>query len=197
MVVREDTPDDKRLVAYLVARSGERLALDDIRAFARANLLDYMVPSTLLPMDALPLTPNGKTDRNALPDPARAPMPSSTPPLIAAPPPDDVERLIAGIWCDVLKVPTVGLRDNFFDLGGHSMLIVHVLNRLRTQLGPRLNKDIAMTDMFRFPTVQDLAKFIGGTPAASGVQNPAKDRAAQRLALRGARGPATAPQPPG
>ena len=197
VVVREDTPDDKRLVAYLVARPGERLALADIRAYARANLLDYMVPSTVVPMDALPLTPNGKTDRNALPDPSHVPVASLTAPPEATPQTSEVERLIAGIWCDVLKVPSVGLRENFFELGGHSMLIVHVLTRLRTQLGPRLNKDIALSDMFRFPTVESLAEFIGGTPAASGVQNPAKDRAAQRLALRGARGPATAPQRPG
>ena len=78
--------------------------------------------------------------------------------------------------------PTVGMDDNFFDLGGHSMLIVPVLNQRREKLGSPLPRDVSMTDLFRFPTVHALASFLRGAPAANGVRGQAQDRAAQRRA---------------
>ena len=88
-----------------------------------------------------------------------------------------------GFWCDVLNVPSVGLRENFFDLGGHSMLIVHVLNQLRACT----DKEIAMSDMFRHPTVQALADFIRAPRGPVVATGAGQDRASQRRALRGLR----------
>ena len=186
MTLREDAAEDKRLVAYLVANPGETLEIEALREHARVNLVEAMVPSTFVVMDALPLTPNGKTDRNALPHPSTVQSRRVDSLQTPAAQPDDFESTVARIWCDVLNVPSVGLRENFFDLGGHSMLIVHVLNQLRAHT----DKEIAMSDMFRHPTVQALADFIRaparpGTSIATG-----QDRASQRRALRGLRGTA-------
>ena len=187
VLVREDTPDDKRLIAYVVAQPGATVVVDDLATHLRASLADYMIPSAFVTMTVFPLTPNGKTDRNALP-PLRSPeRPAPPQRQRAGPVSDSVTALIAEIWCDVLKVPTVGMDDNFFDLGGHSMLIVHVLNQLREKLGSPLARDLSMTDLFRFPTVHGLASFLRGAPAANGVHGQAQDRAAQRRQLRGTR----------
>ena len=189
VLVREDTPDDKRLIAYVVAQPGATVVVDDLATHLRASLADYMIPSAFVTMTVFPLTPNGKTDRNALP--AASPSldrKATTPPVQrSSHVSDSVAALIAEIWCDVLKVPTVGMEDNFFDLGGHSMLIVHVLNQLREKLGSPPARDLSMTDLFRFPTVHGLASFLRGAPAANGVHGQAQDRAAQRRQLRGSR----------
>jgi hypothetical protein len=172
VVVREDSPGDRRLVAYVTPRPQASLTVDELRAGARGALTDFMVPSAFVVLPALPLTPNGKVDRKALPRPDEAARPE--------PPPasDDVEAIITAIWCEVLKVPRVGVRDNFFDLGGHSLLMVHVLNRLRERTG----KALGMTDMFRYPTVETLAAFLRGETGTghAGTLDRVKERAAQR-----------------
>ena len=137
---------DKRLVAYVVA-DGD---VTDLRAFARQKLPDYMVPSDLVTLDAIPLTSNGKIDSRALPSPVYA---STT-----AGPSSDVEKAIAAIWCDLLHRDAVAVDENFFDLGGHSLLLVHVHRALRERLG----SDLPLVELFRFPTVRALAQRLRG-----------------------------------
>jgi len=131
-------------------------------------------------MEALPVTVNGKVDRQALPDP-----PAARPDQAAGfvPPRTDRERALAAIWCDLLGRTDVGLFDNFFDLGGHSLLMV----RLQSAVRERLGRDLPVVDLFAHPTVSALAAALDEPAAAARVAGPAgvDDRAArQREALR-------------
>ena len=121
VVVRESTPGDKRLVAYLVARAGVRLPPEQLRIELARSLPEYMIPAAFVALPMLPLTNNGKLDKRALPAPGRADMSAGGNYL---PPRTDLERQVAQIWRDVLEVPTVGIRDSFFDLGGDSIRAV-------------------------------------------------------------------------
>jgi hypothetical protein len=176
-IVREESRDDKRLVAYLVARPGQTIVLESLRADLRAALPDYMMPAAFVILSSFPLTPNGKLDRNAL---AHVTAPAPAAPVAALPQNDNVEAVIAAIWCEALKLPKVSRRDNFFDLGGHSLLMVHVLNRLREAIP----KPISMTDMFRFPTVEALAGYLRASDEPAGATDNQLDRAQKRAALR-------------
>ncbi len=121
---------DVRLVAYVVTEAGTTVLGSEIRHALRTRLPDYMVPAIVLPISALPLTPNGKRDRAALPDPLSAPRESS---FVA--PRTEAERAVAGIWCELLGVERVGLLDNFFEIGGHSLLAIRATARVRQRLG--------------------------------------------------------------
>jgi acyl carrier protein len=127
----------------------------ELRDLLRQRLPEYMVPSTFVTLRELPLTPNAKVDRKALPAPEQA-EPERQEDFLA--PGSELEVSIARIWQEVLNLPRVGRRDNFFDLGGHSLLTVQVHARLRKELG----LDLPLTDLFRFPTVQRLAEHVGG-----------------------------------
>jgi acyl carrier protein len=130
------------------------------------------VPQHILVLPALPLTPNGKVDRRALPDP-RAAIP-----LRAAPAPEStLERTIASIWAEALGLPGVGTTDNFFDLGGHSLLVVQVQRRLHEVCG----KEVSITDMFRLPTVRALAAHLEGTDTATAVADGLNRAKARRM----------------
>lgn len=157
-VVREDIPGDVRLVAYVVP-AGEEVPGTELRTWLRESLPEYMVPSTVVPLGAFPLTPNGKIDRGGLPAPDRGP--AST---VAdfTPPSEGVEEVIAGVWEEVLGVERVGRDDNFFDLGGHSLLTI----RVHTLLARKVQRPMSITDLFRFPTVRALAEFLGEDPDA-------------------------------
>ena len=138
-----------------------------------------MLPSQIVVLDRMPLTPNGKIDRKALPKP----MAELAANVVAAA--DDTEATIAGIWAAALGVKTVSTTANFFDLGGHSLLVVQVQRQMRDVLA----RDIAITDIFRFPTVRALAAHLGdtggeGTPDAA---SRGAARAAARLARMGRR----------
>jgi aryl carrier-like protein len=139
-------------VAY-VERHGA--ALPDagaLRSDMRQSLPDYMVPATFVTLDALPLTLSGKVDRRALP----APQGRSEIAARAAPR-TPTEELLAGIWAQVLELEKVGVDENFFDLGGHSILMMQVLHRAKRELDPTLN----MVDLFKYPTINELADHIG------------------------------------
>jgi natural product biosynthesis luciferase-like monooxygenase protein len=172
VVAREDTPGDVRLVAYVVASGGASLE-PALRSRLQESLPEYMVPAHSVFLDALPRTPNGKTDRKALPQPDVL----GTPDGHAALPESELEELIAGIWKDVLKVPSPSVTTNFFDLGGHSLLAVQVHRRLVEQVAPGLK----LTDLFRFPTIRALADFLGsmGEEEDASAQR-GLDRASQR-----------------
>jgi acyl carrier protein len=128
-------------------------------------------------LDAFPLTPNGKVDRKALPSPDGHQLATST---NYVSPTSNKECVIAEVWQEVLKVEKVGLNDNFFDLGGHSLLLVQVQSRLRK----RLNRDIMLIDLFQRPTVGSLAEFLENDTSSSPMFENVKERVKkQREAL--------------
>ncbi|WP_319459346.1 non-ribosomal peptide synthetase [Micromonospora sp. RTP1Z1] len=158
VVVREDTPGDKRLTAYLVG-AAEHATL---KAALKQTLPEYMVPAAFVTLDALPLTPNGKLDRRALP----APVVTREASVALVAPRDDTERLLAGIWSEVLGVATLGIDDDFFDLGGHSMLATQVVAKIRkAEHGGRA---VGVMDLFQQRTIRELAAFISGDAEADG-----------------------------
>jgi len=159
-VVRPDPSGEPRLVAYVSAQAGATLVPSDLRAALRERLPEFMIPALVVVLDTLPLTPNRKIDRKALPAPESLQAPAPRAPRALE---SDLERSIAQIWQEVLAVPQVGRDDNFFDLGGHSLLTVQVQGRLRRTLGLQA----AITDLFRFPTVRTLAEFLVEAPGAS------------------------------
>ncbi|WP_433495896.1 amino acid adenylation domain-containing protein [Micromonospora sp. CA-248089] len=158
VIVREDSPGDKRLTAYLVG-DAEHAAL---KTALKDTLPEYMVPAAFVTLDALPLTPNGKLDRKALP----APVVTREASVELVEPRDDTERALAAIWSEVLGVDTLGIDDDFFDLGGHSMLATQVVARIRkAELGGRA---VGVMDLFQQRTIRDLAAFISGDAAQEG-----------------------------
>jgi amino acid adenylation domain-containing protein len=154
VVAREDSPGDKRLVAYVVAHSGQHLGLVDARAYLKETLPDYMLPTGLVALDALPLTPNGKVDRKALPKPDLTKAASA----VAAPPRDELEIKLATIWQEILGIPAVNVTDNFFDLGGHSLMAVRLMNEVKKLTGV----EIPLTALFQGATVERLADLLRG-----------------------------------
>jgi acyl carrier protein len=151
VMAREDSQSDKRLVAYLVAVEGADLNTGELRAYLQGKLPDYMIPSAFVLLPEFPRTSSGKIDRRALPAPDS--IASRSQDRVTAPR-TEVERIIISIWQEVLGVEQIGIHDNFFDLGGHSLLLVDVHSKLRESLG----QDIPITDMFEYPTVTRLAE---------------------------------------
>ncbi|MDD1013908.1 amino acid adenylation domain-containing protein [Pseudomonas sp. TNT2022 ID1025] len=126
VVLREDTPGDKRLVAYYSAVDGT-LSINELHAQLQGQLPDYMLPAAYVRLAALPLTANGKLDRQALPQPDRDAVLSRT----FEAPQGEVETALAAIWAELLKVERIGRHDHFFELGGHSLLAVTLIERMR------------------------------------------------------------------
>ncbi|MET7305354.1 phosphopantetheine-binding protein, partial [Embleya sp. NPDC005575] len=151
VVLREDAPGDRRLVAYVVASAGTTApATGGLRAHLQRDLPEYMVPAAFVTLEALPLTPNGKVDRKALPAPG--PLRPDSDGGYAAPR-NPVERAVTAIWADVLTLEAVGIHDNFFELGGHSLLATQVTSRIRKTLG----LDVPVRTLFAAPTPAQLA----------------------------------------
>ena len=160
VVAREDVPGDKRLVAYLVAEEAHSDLVAPLRAHLRTALPDYMVPAHLVRLEALPLTPNGKVDRKALPAPeAGDALPSSA--YLA--PRNDLEISLATAWEGVLRVPRVGITDNFFDLGGSSLSVLKLLAEMKNATG----LEIGLDAVFRFPTIAELVEGLGAETTRS------------------------------
>jgi amino acid adenylation domain-containing protein len=153
VVVREDTPGDKRLVAYFISRNGEAPEAGELRQFLKESLPDFMLPSAFVPLEAWPLTPNGKADRAALPKPAA--LRASGAEYLA--PQTEMQRLVAATLQEILVVEQVGIQDNFFDLGLHSLSAV----LLQSKLEELLQKKVPMVEIFKYSTVQSLANYLG------------------------------------
>jgi len=172
VAAREDSPGDKRLVAYVVVALDAKPSATELRRFAREKLPEAMVPSVFVFLDRLPLTPNGKVNRKALPTPE-----ASRPELETAylAPRSDSERTIAKIWQELLRVEKVGLHDNFFDLGGNSLLVVQAQARLREALG----FDLPVVKLFQYPTVGSLASFLNEREKTSVEEIGARGRRKQ------------------
>ncbi|HWO61971.1 MAG TPA: amino acid adenylation domain-containing protein, partial [Umezawaea sp.] len=146
VVVREDRPGDQRLVAYVVGGA------DGLRAFAARHLPDHLVPSAVVALEALPRTPNGKLDRSALPVPDARPMAGRAPRT-------PHEELLCGLFAELLGLPEVTVDDDFFDLGGHSILVMRLVSRVRSVFGAELG----VRTVFDHPTVADLAAHLPAT----------------------------------
>jgi natural product biosynthesis luciferase-like monooxygenase protein len=165
VVVARDDGVDTRLVSYVVLHHGADLAPDTLRKHVAACLPEAMVPTGVVPVDAFPLTPNGKIDRKALTSRAVDSASSAfAGDASIAPPADDHERLVAAVWVEELERP-VGRDDNFFDIGGHSLLAVKVFRRISAETGAA----IALTDVFRFPTVRAFAAHLGALDGGAGA----------------------------
>ena len=166
VVLREDVPGERRLVAYVVAEDGAGADAAALKAGLAGRLPEYMVPSAFVALEGLPLTPSGKVARRALPAPAPAVAEEE---FVA--PRLPLEQTVAAIWAEVLGLERVGVNLNFFDLGGHSLLLARVQARLRDALG----REVPIVDLFRFPTVASLAGHLGGeTPAEAPRPLPRK-----------------------
>ena len=153
VVVREDRPGEKRLMAYIVPHKKPSPSVKSLRHALAEKLPSYMVPTTFVPMDALPLLHNGKLDRNALPLPDHR-RPALGDPYI--PPRNEVEQRLAEMWAEVLSVDRVGIQDNFFELGGHSLLAVRMVSEVQKRLG----KHIPVAALFSSPTIAELASVL-------------------------------------
>lgn len=152
--VYQDDAGNPLLAAYVVQRQATtRLTTAELRRFLETRLPSYMIPSSLVRLEALPLTPNGKLDKRSLPKPENVrPQPAGT----CIQPRSKNQRLIAGVWRKLLHLDEVGIHDNFFDLGGHSLLATQVHQRLQE----RLDRQIPITDLFEFPTIDSLARHL-------------------------------------
>ncbi len=147
VAARDDRAGGKRLVAYVVPAEGVPPSAGELRAWLRGTLPEHMVPSAFVVLDALPLTPSGKVDRRALPEPGDAGAAET------AAPSTPTEEILAGIWAAVLGTERVGAHDDFFALGGHSLLGTRVVARLRDAFGVEL----PLRALFEAPTVAALA----------------------------------------
>jgi amino acid adenylation domain-containing protein len=205
VLVREDAADparveavrDQRLVAYLIPRDGEEADAAELRRHLRARLPEYMVPAAFVWRQSWPLSPTGKLDRKALPPPERAAGPEPDAPArpaaaaaVAAPAPagrEELEAAIAAVWREVIGTETVGRSDNFFDLGGHSLLMARVQARLQE----RLERSVPLVELFRHPTVAALAEHLlpDVAPAPALVPAPAvRERRSSAVAVVGMAG---------
>jgi amino acid adenylation domain-containing protein len=172
VVARRDVQGDNRLVAYVVSKA-EETSTANLRAFLKEHLPGYMVPSVFVFLDALPLTPNGKVDHRALPAPEERraePTEAHLAPRTAA------ELTIEAIWRDVLIVEKVGVHDNFFDLGGHSLLLVQIQSKLQDAF----DRDVSLVEMTRYPTVSALARHLSQEQDQAPVFPESHERAIAR-----------------
>jgi amino acid adenylation domain-containing protein len=167
VLAREGRTGSPLLVAYVVPSSPDRVDASLLLHHLEKRLPSYMVPSALIPLAALPLTPSGKVDRRALPAPE---LKASSDEAPAASTP--IQELLAGIWAEVLGLERVGLEDNFFDLGGHSLLVTRVLSRLRWVLGVQL----PVRALFEAPTVAELARKVEAEERGAAGTIPRVDR---------------------
>jgi amino acid adenylation domain-containing protein len=158
LVINADERGDKHLVAYVVALSKQTPTHFELRNYLKERLPAYMLPSAFVTLDELPLSPSGKVNRNALP----APEIERLNEVDFVAPSTPIEELITGIWSQALKIEQVGINDNFFDLGGHSLLLVKVHARLCREL----EKQLPLMRLFQYPTIRTLAEFLSLEEAA-------------------------------
>lgn len=164
-IVREDTPGDARLVAYIIPSDATAFDTATVIESLRHHLPDFMIPSAVVTMEAFPMSAHGKLDRRALPAPESSDSPRST---HYQPPRTSRERELVLLWQELLGVPQVGVSDNFFDLGGHSLLAVRLVSRMHARFGV----DVPLAMLLREPTVERLAAWLDGFQADHNEFNP-------------------------
>ncbi|MEQ5843789.1 amino acid adenylation domain-containing protein [Paraburkholderia acidicola] len=168
VLTREDTPGDKRLVAYVILDAGAQLSVPALRTQLDKVLPEYMIPAAFIALDAFPLTVNGKLDRKALPVPDYSQGQLSAHEYEA--PLGETEQAIARIWQELLGMERVGRRDNFFEIGGHSLLAAKAMARL----GKHLQRTLPISTLFDAPVLASLAAaFTTGAAAASAASSAA------------------------
>ena len=160
VLAREDTPGNQRLVAYVVPQQGQTISVDELSSYLKDLLPEYMVPSAFVPLRALPLTANGKLDRNALPASNQS---DSLSEVAFVAPRTPIEEELAAIWCEVLEVEHVSVHDNFFEAGGHSLLITQVVARIRDVF----QVELPLRVLFKTPTIAGIAESIERMKARS------------------------------
>jgi aryl carrier-like protein len=158
VVAQEEATGDKRLVAYVVARDGEPFSAEDLRNHLQQTLPDYMLPAVFVEMKALPLTLNGKIDRRALPTPKEVAV---RPKKSFEAPRGETEQILADIWSEVLGIKPVGINDNFFEMGGDSILSIQIVVRAK-EAGIYLTPK----QLFQHQTIAELAQLTGTLPEA-------------------------------
>jgi natural product biosynthesis luciferase-like monooxygenase protein len=169
--------DDMRVAGYVVPEAGARLRPDEFQRALREMLPRVMVPSSITLLSRLPVTPNGKVDVKALPKPDGTALGK------VAPPRNELERKIADVWSDVLQVSSAGIYDNFFDVGGHSLLMVKVHDQLSTII----DVDLPLIKLFEYPTVNALATHLASLETDQSTFDDGSERARKRLARRASR----------
>jgi acyl carrier protein len=152
---REDETGEKFLVAYVVPDPGKAPTSIELRRFVAAKLPDYMLPSALVFLDKVPLTPNGKIDRLALPAPDAIQREVQD---LSVESSNTVERQLIDIWQEVLGTKLIGVNDNFFEIGGHSLLAVQLLARIERAFG----QHISVANLYQAPTVAQLLQMLQG-----------------------------------
>jgi acyl carrier protein len=152
IVVREDIPGDKRIVAYMLPQPGQQPSHVALREYLRDRLPEYMVPSNFVMLEVFPLTPNNKVDRKALPAPTTIQLDEA----IQTAAQNQIEQTLMAIWQNLLQVSEIGTRDNFFSLGGNSLIAVSLMGTIRSTF----NVDLPLMSLFQFPTVGGMARQI-------------------------------------
>jgi natural product biosynthesis luciferase-like monooxygenase protein len=156
VLAREDTPGDTRLVAYVTPTGTSGVPVKDLRDHLRATLPEFMVPSHFIEIREFPLTPNLKINRKALPPPGATPLPVVQRGSVPSERLGGLERQLVSIWQEVLGVHRIDVHDDFFDLGGHSLLTI----QLHRRISPLVARPVAIADLFRYSTVHKLAAFL-------------------------------------
>ncbi|HEV7588713.1 MAG TPA: amino acid adenylation domain-containing protein [Longimicrobium sp.] len=170
VITREHAPGDVRLVAYVVGTADP----ETLKPHLRLTLPEHMVPADVVSLDVLPLTSNGKLDRRALPAPSGGSGRGLRPET-------ELEGRLGTLWQEVLGIAAVGVEDNFFDLGGHSLLLA----RLQSRLGRELGREVPLVELFRYPTVRSLARWLQGTSTDDSAATKGEERAGIRQAVLG------------
>jgi amino acid adenylation domain-containing protein len=152
VVVREDEPGHKQLVGYLISADRDAPSSDDLRAFLKERLPDYMIPAKFVYLESLPLTPNGKVDRKALPAPSIQHFAAGN----GGTPRTETAKVIAALWSELLHMDGIGIHDDFFDLGGDSMTAVALVTRLRSAFGC----DPGLSVLFERPTIAGISEVV-------------------------------------
>jgi amino acid adenylation domain-containing protein len=163
VIAREDTPGDKRLVAYFIARPDATPQTSELKNALRTSLPEYMVPAAIVKVDSFPLLPNGKIDTRSLPMPdySRAEMADA---FVA--PRNDIEKGVAAIWSEVLGIEKIGVYDSFFELGGHSLIATQLISRIRVMF----DVELPLRKLFESPTVEDLALAVAAARGPISVE---------------------------
>ena len=152
---RRDSPGDPRLAAYVALKPGAAVTASQLRQFLKGKLPDYMLPASVVVLGALPHTASGKIDRRALPAPSENRQERQR---SYAPPRTATEEQLAQLWSDVLGTETVGIHDDFFELGGQSLLAMRLVSRVRE----RFRVELPLKDLFQASTVAGLSELIEG-----------------------------------
>ena len=176
VIVRADDAADQRLVAFVCAVPGQEIDTGGLREALRAKLPEYMVPNEFAELDDMPRTANGKLDRKAL----HAVKPKVARKVTAdAAPTSDTEKTIADLWKKTLRLDSVGVTENFFDLGGHSLLVV----QLHGELKQAVSMPVSLTDLYQYPTIRSLSESLSSGGGGKTLERSAS-RGARRRALR-------------